>query len=370
MKEKDRQQQYRDYLRGELEAAGLYLSLAEVEADPSRAQVFRSMASVEMRHAAWWAEKLGMDTRTLRPAEPGVRARALRMGARIFGVRRMIPYLLKGEAKDSQVYARDPEAKDLARDERSHERDLHLLATGQADPLGRVRAEKSHNMAGDGSLRAAILGLNDGLVSNFSLVMGVAGGTGEASFILVAGVAGLVAGAFSMAAGEYVSMRSQTDIYEHQIRLERAEMEMWPEEEEEELALVYQAKGLSEDEARLVAGRIMRHPDIAIDTKAREELGLNPEELGSPWGAAVSSFFAFSAGAVVPLIPYVLRVQAGVVVWSAGLSAAALIVVGGVLASTSGRSAAWGALRMLLAGGIAATATYAAGAVVGKAVSL
>jgi VIT1/CCC1 family predicted Fe2+/Mn2+ transporter len=299
-----------------------------------------------------------------------MQARVIQAGARLFGTRRVIPYLLKGEAKDIQAYARDPEAKDLAREERGHERDLQALAGGSDDPLARVRGEKRHTMAGDGSLRAAVLGLNDGLVSNFSLVMGVAGGTGDASFVVVAGVAGLVAGAFSMAAGEYVSMRSQTDIYEHQIRLERAEMEMWPEEEEEELALVYQAKGLTAEEASLVASRIMRHPDVAIDTKAREELGLDPDELGSPWGAAISSFLAFAAGAVVPLSPYVVGVQQGVVLWSAGLSALALVVVGGVLASMSGRNALWGALRMLLAGGIAAAATYAAGTVVGNAVSL
>ena len=365
----ERTAQYREYLKEELKAAGLYLSLADVERDAARALVFRSMAEAEMRHAARWAGKLGMDKQTLRPAAPGFGDRLLRLGARLFGTHKIVPYLLKGEAKDIRAYAQDPEAKDLVQDERGHEKDLQALADRAKDPLSQIRGEKRHNVAGDGSLRAAVLGLNDGLVSNFSLVMGVAGGTGEPSFILVAGVAGLVAGAFSMAAGEYVSMRSQTDIYEHQIRLERAELEMWPEDEEEELALIYQAKGLTQEEARLIANRIMRHPEIAIDTKAREELGLDPNDLGSPWAAAISSFVAFAAGAVVPLLPYLLAVREGVVLWSAGLSALALIVVGGILASMSGRSPLWGAFRMLLAGGLAATATFIAGTVVGNVVA-
>ena len=176
--------------------------------------------------------------------------------------------------------------------------------------------------------------------------MGVAGGTGNNEFVMLAGVAGLLAGAFSMAAGEYISMRSQRDTYEHRIRMEKAELEEWPEEEEEELVLIYRAKGLPEAEAQSIAKRIMSRPDVALETMAREELGLDPSQLGAPWGAAISSFLSFVAGAALPIIPFLFAVESGAVVASAVVGGLALVVVGGVLAAVSGRNVAWGALRM------------------------
>ena len=228
---------------------------------------------------------------------------------------------------------------------------------------------RGHYSGTSGSLRAAVLGVNDGLVSNFSLVMGVAGGTSNPDIVLLAGVAGLLAGAFSMAAGEYVSMRSQRDVYEHQINLERTEIEMWPEEEEEELFLIYQAKGLSKKEAEIIAKRLIADPEIALDTMAREELGLNPSELGSPWGASFSSFAAFVTGALIPIIPYVVGATDLAIPLSAVLSAGALLTVGGALAWMTNRSAIWGALRMALAGGAAATVTFGVGSLIGISLS-
>ena len=214
-----------------------------------------------------------------------------------------------------------------------------------------------------------MLGVNDGLVSNFSLVMGVAGGISNPDIVLLAGVAGLLAGAFSMAAGEYVSMRSQRDVYEHQINLKRTEIEMWPEEEEEELFLIYQAKGLSKKEAEIIAKRLIADPEIALDTMAREELGLNPSELGSPWGASFSSFAAFVTGALIPIIPYIVGATDLAIPLSAVLSAGALLTVGGALAWMTNRSAIWGALRMALAGGAAATVTFGVGSLIGISLS-
>jgi VIT1/CCC1 family predicted Fe2+/Mn2+ transporter len=172
-----------------------------------------------------------------------------------------------------------------------------------------------------------------------------------------------------MAAGEYVSMRSQRDIYEHEIRKERLELQLWPDEEREELELIYRAKGLSEEESRHVAARLMADPEVALDTMAREELGLDPSELGSPWGASASSFAAFVAGAVVPILPYVFEAGRSALTLSAVLSALALALVGGLLALMSGRNAAWGALRMLLAGGAAAAVTFGVGNLIGVSVS-
>jgi VIT1/CCC1 family predicted Fe2+/Mn2+ transporter len=206
-------------------------------------------------------------------------------------------------------------------------------------------------------------------VSNFSLVMGVAGGTDNADFVLLAGVAGLLAGAFSMSAGEYISVRAQRDVYEHQIRVEAAELEEWPEEKRDELVLIYQAKGLTEEEARQVADRIIEQPDVALDTMAREKLGLVPNLFGSPWGAAISSFLAFVTGAVVPVSPYFFG-SGSLTLWlSATFSALALALVGTAVAASSGRSIAWGGLRMVLAGGLAATVTFGVGKAIGGAIN-
>ena len=150
-----------------------------------------------------------------------------------------------------------------------------------------------------------IFGVSDGLVSNLSLVMGVAGASrSHPSFIVLAGVAGLLAGAFSMAAGEYISMQSQRELFERQIELERAEMEAMPEEEEAELAAAYRAKGFARDEAARIAHRLFQDPEAALDILVREELGLDPDELGSPWGAAVGSMVSFAIGAAIPVIPF------------------------------------------------------------------
>ena len=220
-----------------------------------------------------------------------------------------------------------------------------------------------------GTLRAAVLGINDGLVSNFSLVMGVAGATGETRFIIIAGIAGLLAGAFSMAAGEYISMRSQRDLYEHLIERERAEIEQWPDEEQAELALIYQRKGLTHAEADLVAARLMADRTVALETMAKEELGLDPGDLGSPWAAAISSMIAFVVGAVVPILPFLTGAEGAAAVWaSAGLSACALSAVGGGLAWVSGVNALWGSTRMVLVGGSAAAVTYGVGYAVGALV--
>jgi len=353
---------YKGYLESELEAAAMYTALAEVEDDPARAEIFRKLVDAEMKHAGRWAEKLGMDLAHLENGSLGLKGRLLKLGARLFGTRRVLPVLLRLEAKEMAIYAADPEAVDLVPEERKHSRTLRDMSQPGSPNSPSV---PSTSVGGSGSLRAAVLGVNDGLVSNFSLVMGVAGGTGNADFVLLAGVAGLFAGAFSMAAGEYISMRSQRDIYEHELAKERIELIEWPEEELEELELIYQAKGLSAEEASTVAHRVMANPEVALDTMAREELGLDPSELGSPRGAAIASFIAFVGGALVPIAPYLLQTGDLAFSLSAGLSAAALFIVGAALASMLGRPAWWGGLRMLLAGGAAAAVTYGIGTLVG-----
>ena len=367
-----RERQYQEYLDSELEAAALYAALAQTEPDSERAHVFERLVQAEMNHAARWAQKLGIDPDTIEPKRPGLKIRMMGLAARLFGTRMVLPVLLSTEAKEINAYAADPEARDLVGEEREHSRVLRQMASrGSAKAPG-----SSTGVAGrGGSLRAAVLGVNDGLVSNFSLVMGVAGGTGNADFVLLAGGIGLLAGAFSMASGEYVSMRSQRDIYEHELRKEEIELQEWPEEEREELELIYQAKGLSAEESSRVASRVMADPKVALDTMAREELGLDPSQLGSPWGASVSSFTAFVAGAIVPILPYIYARAVGTdagdfaLPLSALLSAGALALVGGTLAAVSGVNVAWGASRMLLAGGAAAAVTFGVGRLIGVTIT-
>jgi VIT1/CCC1 family predicted Fe2+/Mn2+ transporter len=208
--------------------------------------------------------------------------------------------------------------------------------------------------------------VSDGLVSNFSLVMGVAGASVAPDFVLLSGTAGLLAGAFSMAAGEWISMKAQREMLEKQLELEKEELEMGPEEEREELALIYQAKGIPEEEAKALAERLLSDPATALDTLAREELGLDPEELGSPFRAAASSFAAFSVGALVPLAPFLLAgVFGNVVAASALASAAALFLVGAALSIFTSRGALASGARMLLIGCAAAAVTYAVGSWLG-----
>ena len=213
---------------------------------------------------------------------------------------------------------------------------------------------------GGGTLRAGVFGVNDGLVSNTCLVMGVAGAAVEPGIILLTGVAGLLAGAFSMAAGEFISMLSQKEMFEYQIGQEKDELERYPAEEAEELALIYAARGVPLDEARAITKKLMANPEQALDTLAREELGLNPDDLGSPIGAAISSFISFCIGASLPLIPFLLGLSNGVTI-AAILSGAALFVVGATLSLFSGKGALLGGLRMFLIGAAAAAATYGIG---------
>ena len=360
----DSNERYRRYLETELDAAAMYGAMARVERDRKRSDVFQRLVDAEMEHARLWAEKLGLDPERIEPSAPGLRLRLFQAAALALGTSRIVPWLTRGELKELEMYASDPEARGLVSEERYHARILRELV-GSGDSLEALRAERRHVLGGGGSLRAAVLGVNDGLVSNFSLVMGVAGADLRPTSCCWPGIAGLLAGAFSMAAGEYVSMRSQRDVYEHQIREQEMGLDEWPEDAKDDLVLIYEAKGLSREVSERVAKQIMESRPVALDTMVREGLGLDPGQLGSPWGAAASSFLAFVSGALVPILPYVFDAGSAAFVLSGVLSAGALAVVGALLAVVSGRSLVWGGLRMLLAGGAAAAVTFGIGHLVG-----
>ena len=360
-------------LRLEQDAIALYEALATIERDPRRASAFRTIAGNERRHADVWAGKLReLGATAPDPPRPRLRVRVIIAIARLFGthaVRDMVQ-ALEGSEEDAYTAQAGPEVDAIAADEREHAAIWQRLGRdrdGGAD-VGRdiARSERWHRAGRSGTLRAVIFGVSDGLVSNLALVMGVAGASaGAGNFVLLAGVAGLLAGAFSMAAGEYISMQSQRELFERQIELERAELEAMPEEEEAELASVYRAKGFTEAEAATIAHRMFSDPQHALDTLVREELGLDPDELGSPWGAAFGSFVAFAIGALIPVVPYLFMGGATAFVVAIGVSLAALFAVGAGVSLLTGRSTLFSGARQVAIGAAAAAVTYVVGSVIG-----
>jgi VIT1/CCC1 family predicted Fe2+/Mn2+ transporter len=360
---------YRQNYLIEMDGIALYRSMAAAEDDQKRAAIFEKMARAEERHAQRWSRLIQTAGGTVPRYRPSARVRVLGFIARHFGTRRVLPIISALEARDEAGYLAQPEAEGLPAQERAHSRALREMGDELPAQEGIIGREGWHVMSRGGSLRAAVFGVNDGLVSNLSLVMGFAGADARAEYILLAGIAGLLAGSFSMAAGEYVSMSAQRELYEQQIAMEKQELEMSPKEEEEELALIYQAKGIPEQEARALARRIIANPRTAIDTLAREELGLDPSELGSPWFAAASSFVAFVAGAFVPVLPYLFTSDVWALALSASLSCFALFGVGALLSIFTARGPFVSGLRMLAIGLTAAAITYAVGRLLGVAVA-
>ena len=352
----------------EMNGAALYDSLAAAETDGRLAEVYRRLASVERRHAERWRKKLEDAGEKLPEFKPTWRTRTLGWMARRFGTRLVLPSVQSLERADTNKYAKQADAADFHGDERSHMRVISLMSSTGGGFAGSevARLEGRHRSFGGNALRAAVLGANDGLVSNLSLVMGVAGAALGGRSILITGIAGLLAGASSMALGEWLSVQSSREFYRHQIETEEEELATMPEEEAEELSLIYQARGLGEEQARAFADGMMRDKDTALATLAREELGIDPEELGgSAWEAAIVSFLLFSAGAVVPVLPFIFADGHNAVLMSVIFSTAALFIVGSGITLYTGRSVWFSGARQVVFGLAAAALTYGIGRVVG-----
>jgi vacuolar iron transporter family protein len=363
--------QFREHWADEMDGAALYRALAE-RAQGEQREIFLELASAEERHARHWARKLvelGEPEPRAADHRQSFKTRLIGWLARRFGPRALLPIVERAEITDAGHYDNVPDATlAMATDERIHARVLAGLTPSNAK-TGILRGERWHRGDSSGALRAAVFGVNDGLVSNLSLVMGVTGGEAGHSLILLAGLAGLLAGAFSMGAGEFISVTSQRELFQREIALESEEIAAMPDEEANELALIYRAKGIERQEAEAMAARIMRNHDTALDTMAREELGLNPEELGSPLRVAVSSSTSFATGAVVPVIPWLLAAGTAAFVASIIVSALALFLVGAGISLLTGRSAFRSGLRQLLVGGAAAAATFGIGRLIGVSVT-
>ncbi len=393
-------------LRLEQDALALYDALGAIEKDPRRAETFRTIAGNERRHAGIWADRLrALGAEVPPPGRPRARVRFIILLARLLGTHAVHDLVIGLEGEEERIYASRPpsrEAEAIAADERAHAEMWQQLRTdaaaGPAEPapthpvstagagmaaatrvdearLARVavtpdeigRAERWHR-GGAGTLRAVVFGASDGLVSNLSLIMGIAGATPDPKLILLSGIAGLLAGAFSMAAGEYISVQSQREVLQHQIALERAELAAIPEEEKEELVGIYVSKGIPEPDARRSADKIFEDPETALETMVREELGLDPKQLGSPWSAAGGSFAAFCLGAVVPVIPYLFGGGPVIFFTSFLVSLAALFMVGALVSLLTGRSLLFSGFRQVSLGAAAATVTYLVGRVIGVSI--
>ncbi len=365
---------YKENFQSEIDAASTYRALAEIEKNPQLKQIYARMADIEQRHADFWQIRLGELGITV-IAKPSFRARSMQWIARKFGVAIVLPTLVSAEQSASGTYSDQPEAQgtEMASEEQAHARVLKAvsqvtLKKGGMEGGMLARLEGRHRAVGGNALRAAVLGANDGLVSTLSLVMGVAGGSGNAKTVALAAMAGMLAGASSMAMGEWLSVQSARELAQRQLAVEAAELEECSEEEMEELSLIYQAKGLPEEDARSLAHRLIEDKDTALETLAREELGIDPEELGgSAWEAAISSFVLFVIGALAPALPFLFveDIDNGVAL-SLVCSAAALVILGIGTHIITGRGLLYSAMRQLLIGLIAAGITYGMGALIGN----
>ena len=369
----DNVERYRANWQEEVDSAARYLAMAESETDAGRAQVYRDLAAMEDKHAGFWEKRLTQSGVVVGPRKLSTRARILIWLARRFGPEAIVATVASDEQAGRTGYDSQPETQGtrMRSQERMHARILGSLARSGRGASGAElgKLEGRHRTIGGNALRAAVLGANDGLSSNLSLVMGFAGAATDQRAVVLAGIAGLVAGAGSMALGEWVSVTSSRELAERELETERGEIEVEPEDEREELELLYRAKGLSPADAKALSTELMAKPEAALDVLAREELGIDPAELGgSPLTAAATSFFLFALGASIPVIPFLLARGTTAIVLSIAVSAVALFTIGAAITLFTGRSVLRTGFRQLVLGLGAAALTFGIGKLVGVAV--
>lgn len=371
--QKDALRRYRRNLQGEVDGEALYRALADSEPDPHLSGVYRKLSAVEAAHKQFWQGRLDKLGDGDRPPPPSFRARALSWLSRRFGAAFVLPTVAAAEARDSAAYDDQPDAvaAGMPKDERSHRRVVQAVEAASGGLSGSAIAglEGRHRAVAGNALRAAVLGANDGLVSNLSLVMGMAGALGGGKAVLLAGLAGLVAGSCSMAMGEWLSVNSARELADRQIASEAEELAEAPEEEREELVLIYQAKGLSEDLAKQLADDLLSNKETALDTLTREELGIDPAERGgSPWQAAATSFLLFAFGAAFPVVPFFFLHGTPALIAALVLTGLAMAGIGAATSLFTGRGVVFSAARQLAIGYLAAAVTFGVGRLVGVAV--
>lgn len=366
-------QRYLQNWQKEIDGAALYRALSQAETKAQMKDVYGKLADTEEKHAAYWEQKLKEAGQSIPPRNPSWRARTMSWLGKSFGPQFVLPTIASQEKADSNAYDHQPEEAtgQMSADEKSHARVVSAAAGEKSGGMAGsavAQMEGRHKSSGGNALRAAVLGANDGLVSNLSLVMGVAGASLSGHGILITGLAGLLAGAGSMALGEWLSVQSSRELYQRQIQIEKEELEARPEEEQAELALIYQSKGLPKERAEELAKHIISG-DSALDTLSREELGIDPEELGgSAWEAAITSFFLFAAGAIVPVFPFIFLSGMTAVIVSIIISAIGLFAIGAAITLMTGRSVLYSGMRMVIFGLVAAGLTYGIGRLIGVSI--
>ena len=359
-------------IQTEIDACFLYQKLAEHEEDPTIANVFRQMSGIEKGHAEAFAKKEKISLENL--IQPSWRAKTFDMIGRIFGYDYVLGVLMDTEKSISNAIITTKKSKnqEITGTETNHVKILRTILEKEEKVTGAQlsKFESRHRSVGGNAIRAAVLGGNDGLVSNFSLVMGIAGATAGQQGVLLAGLAGLLAGALSMALGEWISVKSSQELYENQMQIEMEELETNPDGEMKELALIYMAKGIPEDQAYQMATEIIKDKSHAHEILVKEELGINEEELkGSAIEAALYSFFLFSIGAVIPVLPFMFTNGMHAIVLSVSLSAVGLFLIGAAITLFTGKNVWYSGFRQVFFGLAAASITFAIGKIIGVSVT-
>lgn len=356
-----------EHYRDEKDAAFLYRALAGSERDPARRQIFERLAEVEDRHIERWVELFREDGRAVPAHRPSWKARALAALARGFGPSSVLPLVLAEEGREVQAYLRlargtthqtmHAAAVGIASDSAAHARELARLTGREAEPW--------HVGGAGGYLKSVVYGFNDGLTANFGLVAGVIGADVAPHIIIITGVAGAVADALSMGSSGYLAATSEAEVQAHQIEMERHELKLMPDLEEDELALMYEAKGLTPERARETARTVMRDPAQALETQVREELGIHPAEL-APLKDGIVTGAATAIGAFIPIAPF-LAMDSQTAVWaSLTVSMAAHFAIGAARSLFTGRSL-WASGRdMFLVGFGVAAVGYGIGELIAR----
>lgn len=362
---------YYNNLQKEIDSAAIYKAMAEREPNKSIAEIYNKLSSQELKHAEFWKTKIFEITKQPVNAKISFRGRVMRYLVKKMGPQSIISTLIANEDNASIDYSKQLETKNtnFAQEENTHNKILSVISTTSQkgiDGGSLFKLEGRHRNVGGNALRASVLGANDGLVSNLSLVMAVSGAQLTSHNILITGLAGLLAGAASMAMGEWLSVQSSRELYQREIETESFELENSPEEEREELSLIYQSKGIPKDIADSIAISLMSDKSKALDSLAREELGVDPEELGgSAWEAALVSFFLFAFGAIIPVIPFIFTEGFHATVLSFVISAFALFGIGSGISIITGKNIFIAGFRQVLFGLTAALITYGIGSLIG-----
>lgn len=358
-------------IQTEVDASYLYGILAEKEEDENVKEIFMQMSEIEKSHATAFLQKIGLTDKEM--PKPSRRAKMLKSIGGILGYDYILGVLMDTEKSLSTSIgkARVNTKTNSSISDTAHVKILENILQNNPKIGGNAlsRFEKRHRSVGGNALRAAVLGGNDGLISNFSLIMGVAGASSGQKEVLLAGLAGLLAGALSMALGEWISVKSSQELYENQMSLEMDELEVNPEGEQKEIALIYRAKGIPQEQAEKMAEEIMKDKNAAHQFLVKEELGINAEELkGSAMEAAVSSFVLFAIGAILPLFPFFFLSGTTAIVASAISSSVGLFLIGSAITLFTGKSIWFSGFRQVIFGLLAAAITFGIGKLIGVSV--